>query len=230
MFISDEIEMAETLQIALSAQGFQVSVIHDGLRGLLAIRRVVPDLVVASWSPPGLSGLELCDRLRSGQNTLPIILLTEGNDPKERIAGLEAGAIDCLSFPFEKEEFIARIRANLVRCNLEPGKSPILRCADIVLNIETREVFRGDRLIQLTAKEFDLLEYLMTHYFQVLTRAQILENVWGYNYSGNSNIVEVYVRYLRNKLNRQNEKNLILTIRGVGYILRETEVKTSEAS
>lgn len=221
MLISDEIEMAETLQIALSAQGFQVSVIHDGLRGLLAIKRIIPDLVIVSWSPPRLSGLELCHRLRPERHKSPIILLTEGDNHQDRIAGLEAGASDCISVPFEQAEFIARVRANVVNRELSAEQDPLLKCADIVLNLETREVFRGDRFIRLTAKEFDLLKYLMTHYFQVLSRAQILENVWGYDYSGNSNIVEVYVRYLRNKLNGENERNLIQTIRSVGYILRE---------
>jgi len=221
MLVSNEVEMAETLQMALSAEGFQVSVIHDGLRGLLAVKRVEPDVVVVSWAPPGLSGLELCDRLRSARHKAPVILLTENNDTKERIAGLEAGASDCLSVPFEKEEFTARIKASLAYRQLEEQGS-ILKCADVVLNPRTREVFRGERFIRLTAKEFDLLEYLMSHYFQVLTRAQILENVWGYDYSGSSNIVEVYIRYLRNKLNGEQERNIIQTVRSVGYILRES--------
>ncbi|MFK8184728.1 MAG: response regulator transcription factor [Phormidesmis sp.] len=223
MIISNKMEMAETLQLSLSAEGFQVSVIHDGLRGLLAIKRVLPDLAIVSWAPPRLSGLELCHRLRSERHTSPIILLTEGDNARDRIAGLEAGASDCLSFPIEKEELIARIRANLVNRKQPENKNPHLKCVDIMLNLETREVFRGDRFIRLTAKEFDLLKYLMSNYFRVLTRAQILDNVWGYAYSGNSNIVEVYVRYLRNKLNNDNEPNLIQTIRSVGYILREPD-------
>ena len=221
MLVSNEAQMAENLQMLLSVEGFQVSVIHDGLRGLLAIKRVEPDLAVVSWSPPRMSGLELCDRLKSGRHRSHIILLTDDDCAKERIAGLEAGASDCISRPFVAEEFVARVRANLAQREAEDNSTPTLKCADITLNPKTREVFRGDRFIRLTAKEFDLLEYLMSHYFQVLTRAQILENVWGYDYSGSSNIVEVYVRYLRNKLNGESQINLIQTVRSVGYILRE---------
>ena len=220
MIISGKIEPAETLQIDLCDEGYQVSVIHDGLRGLIAIKRVEPDLVMIGWSPPRLTGLEICDRLRSEKSEVPVILLIEGDNVKERIAGLEAGANDCISLPFVKEELFARIQANVIHRQVAQGPDSILRCADLLLNRKTREVFRGDRYIRLTAREFDLLEYMMVHYFQVLTRAQIIENVWGYDYMGSSNIVEVYVRYLRNKLG-DNENHLIQTVRGVGYILRE---------
>ncbi len=221
MFISDQIELAETLQMELSGLGYQVSVIHDGLRGLLAVNRMKPDLVILSWSPPRLSGLEICDRLRSSRHEEAIILLTESDCHKQRIAGFNAGADDCLSWPLAKEEFIARVQANLNYCDHGQRQSPILRCTDLLLNRDTREVFRNQQLIRLTATEFNLLEYLMTHYFQVLTRSQILENVWGYDYAGSSNIIEVYIRYLRKKLGATSENPLIHTVRGVGYILRE---------
>ncbi|MGD1898467.1 MAG: response regulator transcription factor [Phormidesmis sp.] len=225
MIIADEPELAESLQIDLHSEGYQVSVINDGLRGLLAAKRVATDLVIVGWSPPRLSGLEVCRRLRTGQNDEPIILLTQKDSPAERIAGLEAGANDCISIPFNPEEFVARIQANLSRFTPADHQSAIVRCADIQLNRKTREVFRGDRFIRLTAKEFDLLEYLMSHYFQVLTRAQILENVWGYEYAGGSNIIEVYIRYLRRKLQgEEKQQRLIHTVRSVGYIFREDEV------
>lgn len=223
MIIADEPELAESLQIDLHCEGYQVSVINDGLRGLLAAKSVATDLVIVGWSPPRLAGLELCQRLRTGQSNAPIILLTPEDSTEERIAGLRAGADDCVSIPFDPEEFIARINASLLRQNPSARQSSILKCADIQLNRETREVFRNKRLIQLTAKEFDLLEYLMSHYFQVLTRSQILENVWSYEYSGGSNIIEVYIRYLRRKLESAKEARLIHTVRSVGYILRETE-------
>lgn len=222
MIISSQVELAETLQIELSQAGYQVSVIHDGLRGLLAIKRTSPDLIVIGWAPPRLSGLELCDRLRLNQGREPVILLTQNDNAEDRIAGLEAGANDCISMPFVKAEFIARIHANLAKRRSRSDQDSILRCADILLNRKTREVFRGDRFIRLTAKEFDLLEYLMDHYFQVLTRAQILENVWGYDYLGSSNIIEVYIRYLRRKLEDGSKNRVIQTVRSVGYILRET--------
>ena len=221
MIISSQIELVETLQIELSQEGYQVSVIHDGLRGLLAIKRTSPDLIVVGWAPPRLSGLEICDRLRLNQGSEPVILLTQQDNAADRIAGLEAGANDCISLPFVKEEFIARINANLSNHRSKRDQDAVLRCADILLNRQTREVFRGDRFIRLTAKEFDLLEYLMDHYFQVLTRAQILENVWGYDYLGSSNIIEVYIRYLRRKLEDSGKNRVIQTVRSVGYILRE---------
>jgi len=221
MIIADEPELAESLQIDLHSEGYQVSVIHDGLRGLLAAKRVAADLVVVSWSPPRLSGVEVCRRLRIGQTDEPIILLTPRDSPTDRIAGLKAGANDCISIPFNPEEFIARVHANLAHRKSITRDSPILRCADIQLNRKTREVFRNDRVIRLTAKEFDLLEYLMRHYFQVLSRAQILENVWGYEYAGGSNIIEVYIRYLRRKLESEKQARLIHTVRSVGYIFRE---------
>ena len=232
MIVSDNTERAETLQLDLSCAGYQVNVIHDGLRGLLAIKRVMPDLVVADWEPPRLSGLELCHRLRSNKGEESIILLAKSDDAKERIAGLKAGADDCVSLPFVKEEFLARIQASLSRRGQLKDQDAILRCAGLILNRKTREVFRAagvdssaeGRHIRLTAKEFDLLEYLMDHYFQVLTRTQILDAVWGYEFVGNSNIIEVYIRYLRRKLEAADEPRIIHTVRSVGYILRESAV------
>ncbi|EDX87645.1 response regulator receiver domain protein [Synechococcus sp. PCC 7335] len=221
LIIADQPELAESLQIELNREGFQVSVISDGIRGLLAVQRVATDLVVVGWSPPRISGLEICQRLRASQGEAPIILLTDQDNVNQRIAGLEAGANDCLSLPCDREELLARIHANLLRNQSSRLESAVLRCADVQLNRRTREVFRGDRFIRLTAKEFDLLEYLMCHYFQVLTRSQILENVWGYEYMGSSNIIEVYIRYLRRKLEANSEIRLVHTVRSVGYIFRE---------
>ena len=223
IFISNEVELAETLQMELSQQGYQMSVIHDGLRGLLAVNRMKPDLVVISWSPPRLSALEICERLRANKRAEAIILLTQEDCPQQRIAGFNAGADDCLSLPLVKEEFIARINANVVCRDRIQTTDPLLRCADLLLNRETREVFRGDRFISLTAKEFNLLEYLMEHPFQVLTRTQILESVWGYDYTGSSNIIEVYIRYLRKKLGSTAQNRIIYTVRSVGYILKEAD-------
>ncbi len=221
MIIAEEIEWAETLQLELTRKGCQVSVIHDGLRGLFAIKQIEPDLVIISWSPVGLSGLEICYRLKSSSTSTPVILLTQSNSVTQRIDGLRAGANDCMSPSFSIEELFARIQANLGSHNNREDSVSTLRCADLQLNRKTREVFRGNRPIHLTAKEFDLLEYMMRHSFQVLTRTQILENVWGYDFLGNSNIIEVYIRYLRKKLETTNNPRLIHTVRSVGYILRE---------
>ncbi|EDX86565.1 Transcriptional regulatory C terminal domain protein [Synechococcus sp. PCC 7335] len=219
--ISDAIELTEEIQTELSYEGYQVSVIHDGLRGLMAVKRFSPDLIIVDWNPPRLSGISICKRLRLHDREKPIILLTSENAVQERIEGFEAGANDCISPPFVKAEFVARINAKLALRQVSNDSAAILRCADIVLNRETREVFRGGVSIQLTAKEFSLLEFLMDHYCQVLTRTQILEDVWDYDYTGNSNTIEVYIRYLRNKLGDTDKKRLIHTVRGVGYMLRE---------
>ena len=221
MIIASETDLVEALQLELTHEGYRVSTMHDGLSGLLAVKQLVPDLVVISWLPLRLSGLEICDRLRSSRSNQPIILLTQENNVRDRVAGFQAGANDCISPPFVKEEFFARIQASLTHCTPHQGQVPILRCADLQLNRNTREAFRGDRLIQLTTKEFGLLEYMMNHYFHVLTRTQIIEHVWGCDYLGNSNIIEVYIRYLRRKLEHNQDKRLIHTVRGVGYILRE---------
>ena len=150
---------------------------------------------------------------------MPIILLTAKDEVGDRVAGLDAGADDYVIKPFSIEELLARVRANLRRDQEE--EVDLLQFGDLTLNRSTREVFRGERSIELTAKEFDLLDYLLSHPRQVLTRDQILERVWGYDFMGDSNIIEVYVRYLRLKLEDQDESRLIQTVRGVGYVLRE---------
>jgi DNA-binding response OmpR family regulator len=168
---------------------------------------------------PGLTGVELCRRLRSTGIKIPVILLTAKDEVEDRVTGLDAGADDYLVKPFSIEELLARIRAHLRRT--QETDTDLLQFEDLSLNRLTREVHRGQRSIELTAKEFDLLQYLMSHPRQVFTREQILENIWGYDFLGDSNIIEVYVRYLRLKLEQESEKRLIHTARGVGYSLRE---------
>jgi DNA-binding response OmpR family regulator len=157
--------------------------------------------------------------LRATGNKIPVILLTARDEVSDRVAGLDAGADDYVVKPFSIEELLARIRAHLRR-NQESDEA-VLQFEDLSLNRRTREVFRGQRAIELTAKEFDLLEYLLNNPRQVYTRDQILEKVWGYDFMGDSNIIEVYIRYVRLKLEEQGEKRLIHTVRGVGYALRE---------
>ena len=221
LFISEQAELAETIQLELSKEGYIVNVMHDGLRGLLAANRMNPDVVIACWESPRIPGMEICDRLRTGGRKGAIVLITSENTVEQRVAGFEVGADDCISLPFHREEFVARIKARIQAAESKQKSAPLLHCANLLLNKETREVFRGEQFIKLTAREFDLLEYLMEHYFQVVTRAQIIENVWGYDYVGSSNIVEVYVRYLRTKLEAVDNQRVIHTVRSVGYILRD---------
>ncbi|MFB2981372.1 response regulator transcription factor [Microseira sp. BLCC-F43] len=219
LLIEDEVKLARFVEIELTYEGYRVSVKNDGLEGLVAARELHPDIILLDWGLPGLTGVEICRRLRSTGDKVPIILLTAKDEISDRVAGLDAGADDYVVKPFSIEELLARVRAHLRRTQ-EPNPD-VLKFADLSLNRSTREVFRGDRSIELTAKEFDLLEYLLAHPRQVLTRDQILEKVWGYDFMGDSNIIEVYIRYLRLKLETDNAPRLIHTVRGVGYSLRE---------
>jgi DNA-binding response OmpR family regulator len=219
LLVEDEVKLARFIELELSSDGYQVSVAHDGMSGLSLARETSPDLAILDWMLPGLTGVELCRRLRTTGSKIPIILLTARDEVSDRVQGLDAGADDYMVKPFSIEELLARVRAHLRRN--EDANDELLRFEDLSLNRLTREVHRGQRSIELTAKEFDLLEYLMNHPRQVYTRDQILEKVWGYDFMGDSNIIEVYIRYLRLKLEEQGEKRLIHTVRGVGYTLRE---------
>lgn len=218
LVVEDEIKLARFVELELSEEGYEVKVVHDGLSGLTAAREQSPDLLIVDWMLPGISGLEICRRLRTTGDEVPIILLTAKDEIGDRVAGLDAGADDYVVKPFSVEELLARVRAHLRRNHeQDPDTSQF---EDLKLNRRTREVSRNDKKIELTAKEFDLLEYFLSHPRQVITRDRILEAVWGYDFMGDSNIIEVYIRYLRIKLEANNEKRLIQTVRGVGYVLR----------
>lgn len=219
LVVEDETKLARFIELELGYEGYQVSVAADGFAGLAVARQVKPDLIILDWMLPGLSGLELCRRLRTTGEKVPIVLLTAKDEIGDRVAGLDAGADDYVVKPFSIEELLARVRAHLRRNQEE--NTDRLEFEDLRLDRQTREVYRGSRPIELTAKEFDLLEHLMAHPRQVITRDRILEEVWGYDFMGDSNIIEVYIRYLRLKLEANHEKRLIQTVRGVGYVLRE---------
>lgn len=219
LLVEDEERLARFIELELSSEGYTMSVAHDGLTGLTMARESPPDLLILDWMMPGMTGLEVCRRLRATGSKVPVILLTAKDEVSDRVAGLDAGADDYVVKPFSIEELLARIRAHLRR-NQEDNPD-LLQFDDLTLNRRTREVFRNGRSIELTAKEFELLDYLLSHPRQVITRDQILEKVWGYDFMGDSNIIEVYVRYLRLKLEEKGERRLIQTVRGVGYVLRD---------
>jgi DNA-binding response OmpR family regulator len=219
LVIEDEIKLARLLELELTQEGYGVTVTHDGFAGLTSARDRMPDLLILDWMLPGISGVDICRRLRSTGIKIPIILLTARDEVSARVEGLDAGADDYVIKPFSLEELLARVRSNL-RKN-QPQDAERLEFGDLRLDRKTREVWRGDRLLELTVKEYDLLDYLLSHPRQVITRDQILEKVWGYDFMGDSNIIEVYVRYLRLKLEDQGESRLIQTVRGVGYVLRD---------
>jgi DNA-binding response OmpR family regulator len=219
LLVEDEVKLARFIELELESEGYRVSVAHDGMAGLALAREAAPDLAILDWMLPGLTGVELCRRLRSTGISIPVILLTAKDEVGDRVMGLDAGADDYVVKPFSIEELLARIRSHLRRT--QKTDEDLLQFEDLTLNRRTREVHRGGRSIDLTAKEFELLQYLLSHPRQVFTREQIIENVWGFDFLGDSNIIEVYVRYLRTKLEQNNEPRLIHTARGVGYALRE---------
>ncbi|WP_373539382.1 response regulator transcription factor [Chamaesiphon sp.] len=219
LLVEDDLKLAGFIGEELTLEGYQVTVAHNGLDGLTIARDIHPDLLILDWMLPGISGLDLCLRLRTTGIQVPIIMLTAKDEIPDRVAGLNAGADDYVTKPFSIEELLARVKARLRRT--QPEDPDGFEFEDLTLNRLTREVYRNTQLIELTAKEFDLLEYLLRHSRQVMTRDQILEKVWGYDFMGESNIIEVYIRALRLKLEVNNPKRLLHTVRGVGYVLRE---------
>lgn len=219
LIIEDEARIAQFIERGLIYEGYRVSVARDGKSGLTAARDNPPDLVVLDWMLPGLDGLDVCKRLRAASD-VPILMLTAKDDVKDRVMGLDAGADDYLVKPFSVDELLARIRA-LFRRTTSQTRPDILRFADLSLDTGTHRAYRGERAIDLTAKEYELLELFMRNPRQVLTRDLIFDRVWDYDFGGESNIIEVYVRYLRQKTESETEPRLIHTVRGVGYVLRE---------
>lgn len=218
LIIEDEDRILQFLRRGLTYEGYRVETAADGPSGLSLAREKPPDLVILDWMLPGMDGLEVCRRLRAGGG-VPILMLTAKDAVVDRVTGLDAGADDYLVKPFEFDELVARIRALLRRAR--PEGVELLSFGDLRLDTGTHQGFRGDRVFELTAKEYELLELLLRHPRQVLTREVIYDRVWGYNFGGESNIIEVYIRYLRQKSEEGGEPRLIHTVRGVGYVLRE---------
>jgi two-component system response regulator MprA len=221
LVIEDEERIAQFLKRGLIYEGYRVDVAYDGQTGLEMARDQPPDLVILDWMLPGLDGLEVCRRLHAASDVL-ILMLTAKDDVHDRVQGLNAGADDYLVKPFDFEELIARIRA-LFRRAMPSSRPEVLRFNDLMLDTGTHRAQRGERYIDLTAKEYELLELFMRNPRRVLTREMIFDRVWGYDFGGESNIIEVYVRYLRQKTEEEGQRRLIHTVRGVGYVLREDE-------
>ncbi|GAP13995.1 two component transcriptional regulator, winged helix family [Longilinea arvoryzae] len=219
LIIEDDEAILRVLRRALAYEGYRVDTAGDGESGLNQARDHHPDLVILDWMLPGMDGLEVCQRLRAGGG-IPVLMLTAKDTLQDRVQGLDAGADDYMVKPFELDELLARIRALLRRT--QPERVPLLTFADLSLDTSTRQASRKGRIISLTAKEYDLLELFMRHPRQVLTREMIFDRVWGYDFGGESNVLDVYIRYLRQKLETEDEQRLIHTVRGVGYVLRET--------
>lgn len=218
LVIEDEDRIRQFLQRGLAYESYRVDVAADGATGLALARENPPDIVILDWMLPGMDGLEVCRRLRAA-GPVPILMLTAKDAVGDRVSGLDAGADDYLVKPFAFDELLARMRALLRRA--APSSPEVLKFSDLTLDTGTRQAFRAERAIELTAKEYELLELFMRHPRQVMTREVIFDRVWGYDFGGESNIIEVYVRYLRQKTEAASEPRLVHTVRGVGYVLRE---------
>ncbi|MBO8168917.1 MAG: response regulator transcription factor [Thermoanaerobacteraceae bacterium] len=219
LVIDDDKKITTFLRRSLIYEGYEVLTANDGITGLNLVEQQSPDLIILDIMMPGMDGIEVCRQLRKTSN-VPILMLTAKDDVSDRVTGLDAGADDYLVKPFSLEELLARIRAQLRRVKPDRQKNR-LHFSDLMLDTGTREIKRGNREINLTAKEYELLLFFMRNPRQVLTKEQIMDAVWGHDYSGESNVLEVYVNMLRQKLEASGEPRLIHTIRGVGYSLRE---------
>jgi DNA-binding response OmpR family regulator len=219
LVIEDERRLANLVRRALEEEGHVVDVAHDGAEGLDVATSTDYDLLVLDLMLPHLDGIEVAKRLRAAKNDVRILMLTARDAVEDRVLGLESGADDYLMKPFSFSELLARVRA-LSRRQIQPQAETELRSGSLVLDLARHEARRDDTRIELTAKEFQLLEYLMRNAGHVLTRTQILDHVWGYNFDSFSNVVDIYVHYLRNKIDRDFPEPLIRTVRGVGYSLK----------
>lgn len=220
LVIEDDRHIRDMLRRGLVFEDYDVEIAENGEEGLRIARDKVPDAVILDLMLPGIDGLEVCRRLRQVSD-VPIVMLTARNATADKITGLDAGADDYIVKPFAFDELLARLRA-LFRRNRQENQGDALSYSDLTLNVRTRQCFRAGSEIQLTAREFDLLELFMRHPNQVLTREVIYDHIWNYDFGGESNIIEVYIRYLRSKLEAGERSRLIQTVRGVGYALRES--------
>jgi two-component system response regulator MprA len=214
--VDDDAAIRTALGRALRMENYDVELFDDGLSALKSVQLRAPDAIVLDLQLPDIDGLEICRRIRRSGDTTPILMLTARDAVNDRVAGLDVGADDYLVKPFD----LAELRALLRRRNVGEDDGTVLRFEDLTLNPQTREVHRGPRGIELTKIEFDLLELFLQHPRQVLTRDQILDLVWGYNFDSGTNSLAVYIGYLRRKLEEGGEARLIQTVRGVGYALR----------
>lgn len=219
LVVDDDPKIRTVVRRGLAYEGYRVVEAASGEEGLDKAREHLPDLVVLDVMLPGMDGLEVTRRLRSSGDDIAILMLTARDEVKDRVVGLETGADDYLVKPFSFEELLARVHALLRRKQAPLGE--VLRFADLELDVDAREARRGDRTIELTTTEYNLLLLFLRHPRKVLTRDVIMEHVWAYDFEGESNVLEVYVRYLRSKLEAASEPRLIHTVRGAGYVLKE---------
>ena len=228
LVVDDEAKLTELLRLELDVEGYDVDIANDGAGGLIRSRtEPLPDLIILDWNLPDFSGIDICQRIRAGGVTTPILMLTGHDDITDRVKALDAGVDDYLIKPFSIDELMARLRAMRRRAESfssaagPDGQPERLQVADLIMDTRTRDVSRAGRSIHLSVKEYELLNFLMRGAGRVLERSEIMHGVWGENFYGDDNLLDVYIRYLRQKIEDKTTAPLIHTIRGVGFILRE---------
>ena len=228
LVVDDEAKLTELLRLELDVEGYDVDIANDGASGLIRSRtEPLPDLIILDWNLPDFSGIDICQRIRAGGVTTPILMLTGHDDITDRVKALDAGVDDYLIKPFSIDELMARLRAMRRRAESfssaagPDGQPERLQVADLIMDTRTRDVSRAGRGIHLSVKEYELLNFLMRGAGRVLERSEIMHGVWGENFYGDDNLLDVYIRYLRQKIEDKTTAPLIHTIRGVGFILRE---------
>lgn len=226
LIVEDEEKIARLLELELTYENYETEKVHDGIEAFTKFQEEEWDLILLDIMIPGRSGIEVLRRIRAHDANMPVILLTAKDSIEDKVAGLDLGANDYVTKPFQIEELLARIRAVLrIKQSTKTESSTVAlewhQFADLTFSEETREVYRGEVLIELTPREFDLLAYFVKNARIVLNREQLLNGVWGYDYFGDTNVVDVYIRYLRNKVDKPFDYPLIHTVRGVGYVLKE---------
>jgi two-component system response regulator MprA len=225
LIVEDDPELRTFLVSEMLSEGYECLGVGTGQDAMLQIRGQSWDLIVLDWGLPDFTGVEVCRRMRSGGISTPVLMLTAHDEVRERVEALDSGADDFLTKPFSIEELLARVRARLRRSSLDEPDGGWLRLADLALNPASREVTRGGEAIHLTAREFDLLTYLFRHPGVVQERHNILQALWGERSIGDDNLLDVYVRYLRRKLEPVGQPTLIQTVRGVGFMLKEGPIR-----
>ena len=228
LVVDDERRLTDLLRLELELEGYEVDIADDGASGLIRSRsEPTPDLIILDWNLPDFTGIDICQRIRAGGVHTPILMLTGHDEVNDRVTALDAGVDDYLIKPFSIDELMARLRAMHRRAETFSGRSDsdqeavVLQVADLSMDTRTRDVKRGDRGIQLSVKEYDLLNFLMRGAGRVLERHEIMRGVWGENFFGDDNLLDVYIRYLRQKIESKSAPTLIHTVRGVGFILRQ---------
>lgn len=227
LIVEDEENIARVLQLELEFEGYETEIAYTGTEGLIKYREGEWNLLLLDWMLPEMSGLDVLKRIRTSDTSTPVILLTAKNGVKDKVAALDLGANDYVTKPFDFEELLARIRVALRFSKKEEKvEQDVYRYSDLTITHQLREVKRNDQIFDLTPREYDLLLYFIKHPKQVLTREQILDAVWGFDYFGDTNVVDVYVRYIRKKIDFEQQVTLLQTVRGVGYVLKEKEDET----